>query len=109
MADMTASPSPVPRPARTARIVLTGLVLAGLALLGAAVWSESTTPSGWFAYAPLSDTTYVPDRTPSLGTAALLSGAGALLLGGAAGFVVGRRSRPSATAPADGGRPGDVS
>lgn len=105
MADMTASQSPAPRPARTARVVLAALVVVGAALLGAAVWAEShMPPTGWFAYAPLSETTYVPAGAPLLGTAALLSGAGALLLGGAAGFVVGRRGRPTAYD----GRPGDA-
>jgi hypothetical protein len=65
-------------------------------LLGTAAWFESRPAPGWFAYAPLSDTTYVPRGTPAPGTAVLLSGAGALLIGGAAGFVVGRRSRPAA-------------
>ncbi|WP_454856616.1 hypothetical protein [Promicromonospora soli] len=90
---MTTTPSSAPRPPRTARLVLVGLVVVGLALLAAAVWAQSRTPSsGWFAYAPLSETTYTPAGAPPLGTAALLSGAGALLLGGAAGFVIGRRT-----------------
>jgi heme/copper-type cytochrome/quinol oxidase subunit 1 len=81
-------------------MVLVGLVVLGLVLLGAAAWVGSRPmSSGWFAYAPLSDTTYVPGPGPALGTAALLSGAGALLVGGAAGFVVGRRRRPAPSAP----------
>jgi heme/copper-type cytochrome/quinol oxidase subunit 1 len=97
MADMTAPQSSAPRPSRTAGIVLVALVVLGLLLLGAAAWVQSRTSFGWFAYAPLSATTYNPNPVFSLGTAALLSGAGALLVGGAAGFVVGRRSRPAAT------------
>jgi len=94
---MTASQPSAPLPARTARVVLVTLVVLGLALLGAAVWVESrTVPSGWFAYAPLSDTAYVPATAPVLRGAALLTGAGALLLGGAVGFAVGRRSRRAA-------------
>jgi heme/copper-type cytochrome/quinol oxidase subunit 1 len=53
---------------------------------------------GWFAYAPLSETTYVPYPGMAPGATALLAGLGALLVGGAAGFVVGRRSLPAAPA-----------
>jgi heme/copper-type cytochrome/quinol oxidase subunit 1 len=77
--------------------VIPALAILGLVLLGTAAWFESRpAPYGWFAYAPLSDTTYVPGGTSAPGTAVLLSGAGALLLGGAVGFLVGRRSRPTA-------------
>jgi heme/copper-type cytochrome/quinol oxidase subunit 1 len=99
MGDMTAAPPPVPRRGRAVRVVVPLLAVLGLVLLGtaAAAWLESRSPSnGWFAYAPLSDTTYVPGGTLTPGTAVLLSGAGALLLGGAVGFVVGRRGRPAA-------------
>lgn len=65
---MTATPPPVPRRGRAVRVVVPVLAVLGLVLLG----------------------TFAP------GTAALLSGAGALLLGGAVGFVAGRRSRPAA-------------
>ncbi|WP_369374037.1 hypothetical protein AB1046_07845 [Promicromonospora sp. Populi] len=91
----------VPGPARAVRVVLVALFVIGLVLLGAAAWVESRSTSyGWFAYAPLSETTYVPAGAYSLGTAALLAGAGTLLIGGAIGFVVGRRSRPAGNAPA---------
>lgn len=93
---MTATPPPVPRRGRAVRVVVPVLAVLGLVLLGAAAWVESRPAPGWFAYAPLSDTTYVPGGTFAPGTAALLSGAGALLLGGAVGFVAGRRSRPAA-------------
>jgi heme/copper-type cytochrome/quinol oxidase subunit 1 len=97
MVGMTASPPSVPHPARAARIVLVALVVLGLALLATAVWVESRSmPTGWFAYAPLSGTTYTPSGSYTLRAPALLTGAGALLLGGAAGFAVGRRSRPAA-------------
>ncbi|MFD7310234.1 hypothetical protein [Promicromonospora sp. NPDC059942] len=90
--------APAPRPERTARVVLVALVVVGLALLGGAAWVGSRPAPTWFAYAPLSGTTYTPRGTPSSGTVALLSAAGTLLLGGAAGFAVGRRSRPAAGA-----------
>lgn len=93
MVRMTA---PARRPEHSARVVLVALVVLGLALLCAAAWvGNRPAPSGWFAYAPLSDTTYVPGGVSSPGTVALLSAAGTLLLGGAAGFAVGRRSRPA--------------
>jgi heme/copper-type cytochrome/quinol oxidase subunit 1 len=94
---MTATPPPVPSRGRAVRVAVPALVVLGLVLLGTAAWLESRpAPNGWFAYAPLSDTTYTPGGTFAPGTAVLLSGAGALLLGGAVGFVVGRRSRPAA-------------
>lgn len=93
---MTATPPPLPRRGRVAQVVIPALAVLGLVLLGTAAWVESRPASGWFAYAPLSDTTYVPAATFAPGTAVLLSGAGALLIGGAVGFVVGRRSRPVA-------------
>ncbi|MGI5190920.1 hypothetical protein ACQEVI_22470 [Promicromonospora sp. CA-289599] len=94
---MTATPPPVPRRERAVRVVVPVLAVLGLVLLGTAAWFESRPTSyGWFAYAPLSGTTYVPDGTYAPGAAALLSGAGALLIGGAVGFVLGRRSRPAA-------------
>jgi hypothetical protein len=77
--------------------VIPALAVLGLVLLGTAAWLESRpAPNDCFAYAPLSDTTYVPGGTSAPGTAVLLSGAGALLFGGAVGFVVGRRTRPAA-------------
>jgi heme/copper-type cytochrome/quinol oxidase subunit 1 len=84
------------------RVVLVVLVVLGAALLGAAVWVESVSqPPGWFAYAPLSDTVYAPSRARWLGTGALLSGAGALLLGGVAGFFLGRRGQRPPSRRAD--------
>ncbi|MFI2362450.1 hypothetical protein [Promicromonospora sp. NPDC019610] len=89
--------APAARPGRSARVVLVALVVVGLALLGTAAWvGNRPAPTGWFAYAPLSDTTYVPGGVSSPRTVAVLSAAGTLLLGGAAGFAVGRRSRPAA-------------
>lgn len=47
---------------------------------------------GWFAYAPLAETVYAP-APGSWRAAALVALAGALVLGGAAGFALGRRGR----------------
>ena len=96
---MTTPTPPEPRRPISTRAVLTVLVVVGLALLVAAVWAGTRPMTyGWFAYAPLSETTYVPYRGMTPGTTALLAGLGALLVGGAAGFVVGRRSLPAAPA-----------
>jgi heme/copper-type cytochrome/quinol oxidase subunit 1 len=103
---MTAAPSP--RPARTANLVLAALVLVGIALICVAWW-VATRPfaGGWYAYAPLSETTYTPFISPSSAWPALFAALGALALGGAAGYVVGRRGRP-ADPVADDGAAGDV-
>ena len=109
MGGMTAAPSPSSRPARTANLVLAALVLVGAVLIGVAVWiGARPVASGWYAYAPLSGTTYEPSVTSGLGVPALFAGAGALALGGAAGYVVGRRSRPANPVADDGAGPGDV-
>lgn len=82
--------------------MLATLVVVGLALLAAAAWFASRpTSAGWFAYAPLSDTTFVPVGAYPPGLSALLAAAGALLVGIASGFVLGRRGR-RATPAADG-------
>jgi heme/copper-type cytochrome/quinol oxidase subunit 1 len=116
MADVTAPEQPAPRPVRPrgAAVVLVALVVLGVGLLLAALWVASRPTSfGWFAYAPVSGTTFVPVGAYPPGAAALLAGAGALLVGGAVGFVLGRRrgapaqqsSAPS-PAPSDGPGPG---
>ncbi|MFI2485522.1 hypothetical protein ACH47X_01365 [Promicromonospora kroppenstedtii] len=106
---MTAAPSPSPRPARTANLVLAALGLVGVALIGVAVW-VATRPfaGGWFAYAPLSATTYTPFIAPSSAWPALFAGAGALALGAVAGYVVGRRGRPANPVADDGAGPGGI-
>jgi heme/copper-type cytochrome/quinol oxidase subunit 1 len=94
MADVTAPEQPAPRPyrPRVAAVVLAALVVLGTGLLLAALWVASRPTSfGWFAYAPVSGTTFVPVGAYPPGAAALLAGAGALLVGGAVGFVLGRR------------------
>jgi hypothetical protein len=97
MAGVTAPAQPPsgprPRRPRVATVVLAVLLLLGAALLLVAAWLASRPTSfGWFAYAPLSDTTFVPVGAYPPGTAAFLAGAGALLVGGAVGFLVGRGS-----------------
>lgn len=100
---MTTPTPPAPRRPVSTRAVLVALVVAGVALLAAALWAGTRPVSyGWFAYAPLSESTYIPSAGPPPAVTALLAGLGALLVGGAAGFVVGRRSLP-APGPATGG------
>lgn len=68
--------------------------LAGVLLLaaGIALWAHTTLSFGWFAYAPLSDVTYVP-AVPTPWLALVLSILGAAILAGWTGYLVGRRRR----------------
>jgi heme/copper-type cytochrome/quinol oxidase subunit 1 len=94
--------APAPRPRPRIRGALIGLV-AGVLLVGVGAWFASRpTTVGWFAYAPLSDTTFTPPRpwAHTLGLAAV--GAGLLVLGFVAGWVSARRRGGDATAGADG-------
>ncbi|MFE6234666.1 hypothetical protein [Cellulosimicrobium sp. NPDC057862] len=96
---------PPPRRPRVATVVLAALLLVGVGLLVAASWVASRPASfGWFAYAPVSGTAFVPSGVFGVGRAAFLAGAGALLVGGAVGFLVGRGTAP--TAPGASGAPG---
>ncbi|KON74733.1 hypothetical protein M768_02015 [Cellulosimicrobium cellulans F16] len=100
MAGVTApeQPSSVPSPRRprVATVVLAALLLVGVGLLVAASWVASRPASfGWFAYAPVSGTAFVPSGVFGIGRAAFLAGAGALLVGGAVGFLVGRATAPT--------------
>jgi len=82
---------PRPRPRRTAPGVIVGAV-AGAVLVGVGGWLASRpVPVGWFAYAPLSETTYLPPRPPSHSLGLVALGAGLLLLGFVAGWVAARR------------------
>jgi heme/copper-type cytochrome/quinol oxidase subunit 1 len=112
MGGMTAAQSPSPRPARAANLVLAALGLVGLVLLGAAAWVSSRPVTyGWFAYAPLSESTYVPGPAfvpGGPGLPVLLATGGALALGAVVGYVVGRRGRPASPVADGGAGPGDV-
>ena len=109
MAGVTApeqpSPVPPPRRPRVATVVLAVLLLVGVGLLVAASWTASRPASfGWFAYAPVSGTAFVPSGVFGIGRAAFFAGSGALLVGGAVGFLVGRGTAP--TAPGGSGAAG---
>ena len=87
-------PAPSSRPRPRSRGTVLGVV-AGALLVGGGTWLASR-PSWWtsvgtFAYAPLSGEMFVPPRpwTQTLGL--VLLGAGLLVLGFVAGWVVARR------------------
>jgi heme/copper-type cytochrome/quinol oxidase subunit 1 len=68
-------------------------LLLGAALLvaGIVLWFRTSASFGWFAYAPLTDQTFVP-VTPGPGWLSLvLAVVGAALLAGWTGFLLGRR------------------
>ncbi|MWV57849.1 hypothetical protein [Rathayibacter sp. VKM Ac-2754] len=75
------------------------LPMAGVALIVIGAVVGVTTPSavsfGWFAYAPLSETTFSPSDafvvTRGLATAGALVVLGALVLAFSAGLLLGRR------------------
>ncbi|GAA3223074.1 hypothetical protein ACFP63_06455 [Oerskovia jenensis] len=87
-------PAPAPRPRPRSRGAVLGLV-AGVLLVGVGAWLASRsswwTSFGWFAYAPLSGETFAPPRpwAHTVGLAAV--GAGLLVLGFVAGWVLARR------------------
>ena len=91
--DGTPGASPAGRTARWSTWVAVGSVVVG----GVLVVLGLTRPTGyasfgWFAYAPLSDTTFFP-VTPYLWVPFTLIGVGALLVGLGAGFLIARRRR----------------
>lgn len=70
--------------------VVVGVIAVAFAVL---LWSRARPSFGWFAYAPLSDTTFMPAAYPTLVTALVVGALGLLLVGAAVGIVVGRRLR----------------
>ena len=69
-------------------------VVAGAVLVAVGAWQALTWDFtvSWFAYAPLSDTTFAP-VIPNYWLPPALIGVGALLVGLGAGFLLGRRRR----------------
>ncbi|SKC76041.1 SPW repeat-containing protein [Krasilnikoviella flava] len=67
--------------------IIVGAVLVVLGVYQASTWSFAF---GWFAYAPLSDTTFHP-RIPNFWVPPALIGVGATLVGLGGGFLLGRR------------------
>lgn len=81
-----------------ASVVVLGVVLVlvgGAWFVGSDFGAAGPATIGWFAYAPLSDTTFSGDGVVALSTsgrnALVLLGLGALLLSAAGGYVLGRR------------------
>ncbi|GIG36191.1 hypothetical protein [Cellulomonas pakistanensis] len=78
-------------PSRVPRVPWPWLVAAaGLVLTALGVWLLTRPQGAWFAYAPLSDATYVPARPSWAGIVAL--GAGCAAWGGSLGHVLARRA-----------------
>jgi heme/copper-type cytochrome/quinol oxidase subunit 1 len=82
--------SPAPRRGAALPAVL---VVVGAALLaaGAGLASRWSSGSGWFAYAPLSGTTFAPSPSPAPGLVLAVVAAGGILVGLGVGLAVGRR------------------
>ncbi|MEL7977358.1 hypothetical protein AAG589_15960 [Isoptericola sp. F-RaC21] len=79
-----------PRTRRGTWLAVASIVVGGGLVVWALVRPVSYASFGWFAYAPLSGTTYSP-VAPGLAVTLGLFGAGALLIGLGAGFLLGRR------------------
>ncbi|MFD6136519.1 hypothetical protein [Isoptericola sp. NPDC056618] len=67
--------------------LVVGAVLVVLGVYQASTWTFTL---GWFAYAPLSDTTFHP-QIPNWWVPPAMIGVGALLAGLGGGFLLGRR------------------
>jgi heme/copper-type cytochrome/quinol oxidase subunit 1 len=76
---------------RRERALVVGAVVIGAVLVAVGVWQSLTWDFsfGWFAYAPLSDTTFTP-TIPNYWLPPALIGLGTLLVGLGVGFRLGR-------------------
>ena len=97
MSEQSASQTPRPR-TRLSRSAHFGVVAVGIVavVVGVVLFFLPVNPPtiGWFAYQPLSATTFVPFGsflTPLQQTATVVGGLGMLLLAFAAGWAFGRR------------------
>ena len=77
------------------RFALVVVPIAGVAALvaGILVLRSSPLSFGWFAYAPLTDATFVPGPASPFWLGPALVGLGIALLAGWTGFLLGRRRR----------------
>ena len=90
-AEDTPGPAPAGRTTRRSTWVAVASMVVGGGLVGWALSRPISYASfGWFAYAPLSDTTFSP-VAPGLAVTFGLLGVGALLIGLGGGFLLGRR------------------
>ena len=101
MSEQSASQTPGPR-TRLSRSAHFGLVAVGIVAVavGVALFLLPVAPPtiGWFAYQPLSETTFVPPGTlltPLQPSAIVIGVLGMLLLAFAAGWAFGRREARS--------------
>ncbi|MGO4102447.1 hypothetical protein AB4Y63_00705 [Leifsonia sp. YAF41] len=97
MSEQSANQAPGPR-TRRSRSAHFGLLAVGIVavLVGLVLFFLPVSPPtiGWFAYQPLSETTFVPSGTfltPLQQTASGIGSLGMLLLAFAAGWAFGRR------------------
>ncbi len=79
---------PVPAPRR--RVLAAAAAVAGAVLAGVGVWLLTRRPSGWFAYAPLSEQVYRPGAGSSAAGVACVV-VGVLLVAGAGWLALRRR------------------
>lgn len=92
MAVVDAADTPTRRhgPGRPVAVLVAGLVATALG-----VWLLARHPVsyGWFAYAPLTEQTYAPGPPWQRGAGTALAVVGLLVVGGAVGYLLGRRDR----------------
>lgn len=79
------------------RVLFVVPVLLGAALLvaGIVLWLRTSIGFGWFAYAPLTDQTFVPAMPGPGWLSLVLAVVGSALLAGWTGFLLGRRRSAS--------------
>jgi heme/copper-type cytochrome/quinol oxidase subunit 1 len=91
--DDEAGPGRTPAPPRAALPAVLAVVGAALLAVGAWLASRWSASFGWFAYAPLSGTAFVPSLSPPPGLVLAVVAAGGVLVGLGAGLALGRRRR----------------
>ena len=79
---------------RTHRVFVAGLgaAVVGLTLLIAAAMTQPPLTFGWFAYAPLSSSVFLPGPTAGEIFGTGLSAMGLIVIAGSLGYLRGRRS-----------------
>lgn len=92
MAVVDAADTPDRRhgPGRAVAVLVVGVVVT---VLGVWLVARHPVSIGWFAYAPLSEQTYAPGPPWQRGAGTALAVVGLLVVGGAVGYLLGRRAR----------------
>ena len=81
---------------RRVLLVIVPLLLgAALLVAGIVLWLRTSASFGWFAYAPLTDQTFVPTMPGPGWLPLVLAVVGSALLAGWTGFLLGRRRSAS--------------